>query len=121
MALSGSGLGARVVLVGTTKQHWGGSSNHSEQGQIEVERLPRYAWSDSPDGAGEAAALVVAAVRISARAGGDQAAGDRETGCVAGPDRQSGSADETRGPRPTRHAQTGELRARNPWQSSRVD
>ena len=42
-ALSGSELGAGDVLVGTTKQDCGGSSNHSEQGQIGVQRLPRYA------------------------------------------------------------------------------
>ncbi len=46
-ALSGSELGAGDVLVGTTKQDCGGSSNHSEPGQIGVERLPRYAWSGS--------------------------------------------------------------------------
>ena len=42
------------------------------------------AWSDSPGGAGEAAALVVAAVGISASAGADQAAGDRETAASPG-------------------------------------
>jgi hypothetical protein len=42
-ALSKSELGAGDLLVGTTKQDCGGSSNHSEQGQIGVERLPRYA------------------------------------------------------------------------------
>ena len=48
-ALSGSELGAGDVLVGTTKQDCGGSSNHSEQGQIGVERLPRYAYTGHAD------------------------------------------------------------------------
>jgi hypothetical protein len=42
-ALSGSELGAGDVLVATTKQDCSGSSNHSEHGQIGVERLPSYA------------------------------------------------------------------------------
>lgn len=42
-AQGGSELGAGDVLVATTKQDCGGSSNPSEHGQIGVERLPRYA------------------------------------------------------------------------------
>ena len=64
-------------------------SNGSPAGAVDagLERLLLLvnAWSESPGGAGEAAALVLAAVGISASAGADQAAGDRET--AASPDR----------------------------------